>query len=125
MDMATQNLLFTNIYADPSDWLAACLGRPPLGAMPHPAEAGRSDSQGVLTNHSMEVAMKRMNRWIMPAAMMFGMIAAAPSRAHAECSGDYLSCLNDTWYTSGILRTMADISCFAGYVGCVKDLLLE
>lgn len=39
--------------------------------------------------------------------------------AAAECTDGYHKCLNDSWHYTGISQTMADIECFAEYVGCV------
>jgi len=40
--------------------------------------------------------------------------------AASECVRGYEACLNDTWDTSGWTRVLADVECFASYVGCVR-----
>jgi hypothetical protein len=37
-----------------------------------------------------------------------------------ECTGGYLTCLNDTWDTKGIIRVLADVECFSKYLRCVR-----
>lgn len=44
----------------------------------------------------------------------------AASLAAQECTEGYVTCLNDTWYLTGLLQTMADIECFADYLTCLK-----
>lgn len=39
--------------------------------------------------------------------------------AAQECTNGYLTCLNDTHDTEGIIRVMADIECFSKYLKCV------
>lgn len=47
-------------------------------------------------------------------------LAFAPQEAAAsDCTDGYYGCLNDTWHYTGVAQTMADIECFAEYVGCV------
>ncbi len=47
-------------------------------------------------------------------------LAFAPQEAAAtDCTDGYHQCLNDTWHYTGISQTMADMECFAEYVGCV------
>jgi hypothetical protein len=45
--------------------------------------------------------------------------------AAEECATEYTACLNDTYHLKGWLQTMADISCFASYTGCVADEILK
>jgi hypothetical protein len=47
-----------------------------------------------------------------------------PAANAATCVDIYQKCLNDTWNTSGILRTLADLECAAKYVGCVRASIL-
>lgn len=47
-------------------------------------------------------------------------LAFAPQEAAAsDCTDGYNECLNDTWHYTGITQTLADIECFAEYIGCV------
>lgn len=39
--------------------------------------------------------------------------------AAQECTRGYLTCLNDTHDTDGIVRVLADIECFSKYLKCV------
>ncbi len=61
-----------------------------------------------------------MRKLILTVALSTGAIAAAAPPLHAECTANYVRCLNDTWYYSGMLKKMADVSCFASYVGCLR-----
>jgi hypothetical protein len=44
--------------------------------------------------------------------------APGPAAA-ADCTKQYVKCLNDTWYYTGMLKEMADLECSAEYAGCV------
>lgn len=49
-------------------------------------------------------------------------VAFAPRPAaaqEAECTDNYVKCLNDSYHLKGLLQVMADVECFADYVGCV------
>lgn len=49
-------------------------------------------------------------------------VALAPrpvAAQEAECTDNYVKCLNDTYNLKGLLQVMADVECFADYVGCV------
>lgn len=49
-------------------------------------------------------------------------LAFAPQEAAAtECTENYNKCLNDTWQYTGFTQVLADVECFAEYVGCVGD----
>ena len=39
--------------------------------------------------------------------------------AAAECTQNYVKCLNDTWYYDGVLQDMADMECSTSYAGCI------
>ena len=43
----------------------------------------------------------------------------------ADCTTDYVSCLNDTHHLEGWLQTMADLECFAEYSGCVAKKIMK
>lgn len=62
-------------------------------------------------------------RWLMPTALFLILGAGLPVQAAASCLGGYYECLNDSWDTSGFERIMADVECFAGYVGCIRRLV--
>ncbi len=61
-----------------------------------------------------------MNKIILMLALSAGAITAVPRPVAAECTTEYVRCLNDSYYYSGMLKRMADISCFASYVGCLR-----
>ena len=64
-------------------------------------------------------------RWTLPAAFFFAVGAGLPSVASAApCTDGYMKCLNDTHDTSGFLRAMADVECFARYTGCVARAIM-
>ncbi len=63
--------------------------------------------------------------------LMMGLVIAGSAMtfvpqpvAAASCTEQYAQCLNDSWGLSPMLRTMADIECFAEYSGCVRRKLL-
>ncbi len=65
--------------------------------------------------------MSKRIRWIMPLALLIAAGAGLPGQARAAiCVDGYNKCLNDTWDTSGWQRLLADVECFAEYVGCVR-----
>jgi hypothetical protein len=65
-----------------------------------------------------------MTKLIVIAAIAAGAAIFAPQPMSAQsCTQGYEQCLNDTWDTSGFTRLMADIECFAAYVGCVRRTL--
>lgn len=65
-----------------------------------------------------------MTKFIVTAGIVAVATVFAPqSVAAQECVRGYEACLNDTHDTSGWTQTLADIECFAGYVGCVARLL--
>jgi hypothetical protein len=68
-----------------------------------------------------EADMMNRIRWIMPLALLAVIGFGAPEKAHAaSCTDRYMSCLNDSWHTSGFARMLADVECAAEYVGCVR-----
>lgn len=68
-----------------------------------------------------EADMTDRIRWILPLAMMVAFGVGAPEKAEAaSCTRGYEMCLNDTWDTRGFARALADVECFAEYVGCVR-----
>lgn len=63
-------------------------------------------------------------RWLTPFALLLAVSTVLPAEARASrCVDEYTQCLNDTWDTSGFLRVLADVGCFAEYVGCVRRSL--
>lgn len=65
-----------------------------------------------------------MTKLIVLAAMAAGAAVFVPQPVAAQsCTEGYEKCLNDTAHTSGFTQVMADIECFAAYVGCVRRLL--
>lgn len=61
-----------------------------------------------------------MKKLMLILALSAGGMTAVPQSVSAECARDYTKCLNDTYDLGGILQKMADISCFASYVGCIR-----
>jgi hypothetical protein len=65
-----------------------------------------------------------MTKLILMFTIAVGLVAYAPAPAAAQdCTASYEKCLNDTWDTSGATRLLADIECFAAYIGCVRGTL--
>jgi hypothetical protein len=65
-----------------------------------------------------------MTKLILIATLAAGAAVFAPQPVVGEsCTEGYIKCLNDTADTSGFLRLMADVECFAAYVGCVRRTL--
>lgn len=65
-----------------------------------------------------------MTKFMLAVMVGASALAFAPQPvAAAECTEEYHKCLNDSWYYDGISQTMADVECFAGYVGCVRTRL--
>jgi hypothetical protein len=63
-----------------------------------------------------------MTKLILMFTLALGVVAYAPAPVAAqECTAGYQKCLNDTWDTSGATRLLADIECFAGYIGCIRN----
>ena len=55
-------------------------------------------------------------------------VPIAPRAAEAEeadCTNQYVACLNDSYHLEGILQSMADLECFAEYTGCVTRKLIQ
>lgn len=68
--------------------------------------------------------MSKRFRWIVPLALLAALGAGVPGQARAAtCVDGYNKCLNDTYDTSGWTRILADVECFAGYLGCVRRLV--
>lgn len=64
-----------------------------------------------------------MKKLIAVLAMVVATVAFAPPQAAAQeanCTDDYVKCLNDSYQLTGALRLLADVECFADYVGCVS-----
>jgi hypothetical protein len=65
-----------------------------------------------------------MTKLILMFTIAVGLVAYAPAPATAQdCTAGYEKCLNDTYDTSGATRLLADIECFAAYIGCVRGTL--
>jgi hypothetical protein len=63
---------------------------------------------------------------VLTLAMATAVMAPRPVAAEdGSCTDNYVKCLNDTWYLTGWLQTMADIECFAEYTGCVKRSIMK
>lgn len=62
-----------------------------------------------------------MTKLIAVLTMVVATVASAPrpAAAAASCTDGYVKCLNDSYQMKGALRLLADIECFADYVGCV------
>jgi hypothetical protein len=65
-----------------------------------------------------------MTKLILTAGLVAVAAAFAPQPVAADtCTDNYEKCLNDTWDKEGVSRFLADIECFAGYVGCVRRMV--
>jgi hypothetical protein len=65
-----------------------------------------------------------MTKLMLMFTLAVGVVAYAPAPTAAQdCTEGYEKCLNDTWDTSGTTRLLADIECFAAYIGCVRGTL--
>ena len=61
-----------------------------------------------------------MRKLIAVLTMVVTTVAFAPRPAAAQdCTDGYVRCLNDSYALEGVLRTLADLECFAEYTGCV------
>ena len=63
-----------------------------------------------------------MRKLIVVLSLVVGTVAFAPravTAQEADCSRDYVQCLNDSYDLEGIFQTMADLECAAEYAGCV------
>ncbi len=55
-------------------------------------------------------------------------VALAPRPAaaqEADCTKQYVQCLNDSYDLDGWLQRMADLECFAEYTGCVAKAIVQ
>jgi len=70
--------------------------------------------------------MSNYIRKTIPMAVALALAVGAPGVASAqECVDEYQRCLNDTHDTRGVIRVMADVECFAKYVGCIRRQVME
>ena len=63
-----------------------------------------------------------MKKLIAGLAMVAASVAFVPQPAVAQdsdCTDNYVKCLNDSYELGGLLLLLADVECFADYVGCV------
>lgn len=64
--------------------------------------------------------MSKRARRIMALMLVLTGLAAVPGQAMAqECVKEFEKCLNDTWYTTGFLRFLADMECATQYAACL------
>lgn len=70
---------------------------------------------------------KTLKSLIVGGALALVLHGAAPSdaaAAGAECTEDYLLCMNDaSQYGGGFVGTLAESECLAGYIGCAARKL--
>lgn len=69
-----------------------------------------------------------MKKLIAVLTLAVAMVGFAPRPAvalEASCTDSYVKCLNDSYDLEGILRTMADLECFAEYTGCVAGKIVQ
>ena len=69
-----------------------------------------------------------MRKLIAVLTMVAATMALAPRPAtaqEADCTNNYVKCLNDSYELKGFLRLMADVECFADYVGCVAGEIIR
>lgn len=65
-----------------------------------------------------------MTKLILIASIAAGTVVFAPQPVAAQsCTEGYEQCLNDTHDTEGLVQLLADVECFAAYVGCVRKTL--
>lgn len=65
-----------------------------------------------------------MTKLILTLTLAAGAVTVAPRPvAAAGCTDEYVTCLNDSYDLTGVLQTMADIECFAGYGACIARKL--
>lgn len=63
-----------------------------------------------------------MTKLMLVLAIAGSAMTLAPQPVAASgCTDDYVKCLNDTHALQVVLRTMADVECFADYIGCVRS----
>ena len=43
----------------------------------------------------------------------------------ADCTREYMACLNDSYDLDGWLQKLADLECFAEYTGCVAKSIIQ
>ncbi len=61
-----------------------------------------------------------MTKLVMALALAAGALTFAPGQAAAaDCTKQYVKCLNDSYLYEGSLQHMADLECSAEYAGCV------
>lgn len=68
-----------------------------------------------------------MRKLIAVFTLALASVAFAPRPAaaqEADCTYDYVQCLNDSYELKGALQTMADIECFADYLACTASALI-
>lgn len=69
-----------------------------------------------------------MTKLIAVLTLAVATVALAPrpmAAQEANCTEDYVSCLNDSYQLSGWLQTLADLECFADYTGCVTQEIMK
>lgn len=69
-----------------------------------------------------------MRKLIAVLTLAVATVALAPRPAaaqEADCTKNYVSCLNDSYQLSGWLQTMADLECFAEYTSCVTRGIMK
>ena len=69
-----------------------------------------------------------MKKLIAVLTMAVATVAFGPRTAaaqEADCTDNYVKCLNDSYELEGALRLLADVECFADYVGCVAAEVIQ
>jgi hypothetical protein len=51
------------------------------------------------------------------------LFTTASAGAAKTCLDAYYQCLNDSWETTGLERTLADLECGLRYYGCMKGTM--
>ena len=62
-----------------------------------------------------------MKKLMLAVALAIGAAGLTPQpvAAEADCSNEYVKCLNDSHELTGLLQTLADIECFSDYTACL------
>ena len=61
-----------------------------------------------------------MTKLIVVLTAAAGAALLTPSPAAANCGAEYMACINDNWNLQEPFLSMADLSCGAAYIGCLR-----
>lgn len=63
--------------------------------------------------------MRKLIAGLALVAASVGFVPQPAAAQEADCTQNYAKCLNDSYELKGLLLLLADVECFADYVGCV------